>query len=343
MLTRRGWVKLLRVGIDEQVMTSDGFRRITSRERADGLRMITILPTCGVELHCTPDQEILVRRGIEPPHWLPAEKVDDSYHLGFRIPEETGIPHWSGMERVMPDGRRYRTDALTPLMGEEWFWELAGRFLVAGKYGWGENEGYAVIAFYDGRVHGVRFPHRTVGRGRRKVPLVRVDSEEFALFCRSTGSVNIEKRRIPQEWQGLPPNLARALLRGIVLSRGIIGDDGWAMSFFSRWLAMDVVRLAAYAYHSPAQVRRIDLGERGAAYRVTFGRGEDGRGFCHEGWMWTPVRSVDHTEIVASGCRPVVGGSGELLVNGFTVRCRDASTGDDSDVACANEIPAATI
>lgn len=329
VLTERGWVKLLRVGMDEPVMASDGFRRMVSRERNDGLRMISIAPSCGVELHCTPDQELLVRRGIETPYWLPADEVDDSYYIGFRIPEETGIPQWSGMEHVTPDGRRYRTDTLTPLMGEEWFWELAGRFLSAGKFGYGENEGYAVIAFYDGRVHGVRFPHRTVGRGRNKVPLVCIESEEFALFCRSTDSVNIEKRRIPLEWTGLPPDLARALLRGIMLSRGNIDDEGWAMSFYSKWLAMDVVRLAAYAYHSPAQVRRIDLREKGATYRVTFGRDEDGRGFCYDGWMWTPVRSVDHTEVVASGCRPATEGSDELLVNGFAVRCREAAQADE--------------
>lgn len=349
--TMRGEVPIRDVAVGDAVLSHDGrWHPVIQSMKTGTKQTCSFKAMCGESIVCTPEHPIYARRmsriwnnehrGYDrvfaEPEWIPANEADGCY-AGFPIPEYRGVPEWNGIDLIWSDGRRTRhKNELAQHMNEESFWWTVGRYIADG---WTRTNGGIVLAIGKGKEGDISniFTESVCVTHEKTCLKVHLPKKEIQAFCEQFG-VGAENKHIPEEYIGLPKNLAKALLDGYLSGDGSVNKEGKIRATtVSRRLAHDLVRLIAYVYHRPASIyhckveptteiegRTVNQRDR---WEVSFKTTDDAqdKAFYEDGWIWAPFR-FEHDGEVEDVYDLEVEDSHSFIANGIAVHnCTDLS------------------
>lgn len=323
VVTGRGAVPIRDVTVGDTVLTHRGrWRRVTAHAMT-GVHGTVRVTTPMNDLVCTRDHMVWTRwnlgnnhhaeedghtrRRFTAPYWAPATSLTSDNYVAFPVNTTERMFEWEGLTQTYSDGRVYRRNDLSGMMGGPDLWWLCGRYVADG---WLRSQGGIVIAVGKGKESDVermdRVFHVSVSE-EATCTKVHIPRRELEMFCDTLFGHGAGDKHIDRRVLDLPRDLLRAFLDGYLSGDGHFSEeDGtWSCNSVSEQLVRDLQEVIAKVCHAPARYTFTERPEtafiEGREVRQqdthTLRWKEEARAqdkmFYEDGVIWVPVRSVE--------------------------------------------------
>ena len=242
--------------------------------------------------------------------WVEAKDLTKDHYLGVSINQNSELPCWNGYSNSWGTGygeREYKTDVISPLLENNNFWWLMGRYIADG---WHRTQGGIVIAVpdnklaeFEGKVSGI-LDYNIVKE--RSVNKIHFPIKELQLFTEQFGYYAYGKKISP-EVLNLPVDLLESFIEGYFSGDGYYseGDKLYKCTTTSEELVYGLGQCIAKVYHRPYSVYKTERPKTAViegrtvnqrdSYSLTFkkDKGPQDNAFYEDGHIWFPFNGLE--------------------------------------------------
>lgn len=361
VLTDKGYRKIVDVEVGDKVLSHTNSFKTVSAKFNQGVKPISIIKgMCMHELKTTSNHKFYVRkkrkaykkereqgfsRVFSEPEWLECERLNKNYYMGAAINTNSKLPVWGGLETNFTDGRkRYKND-LSEKFNNPLFWWLVGRYI---GDGWLVNRndrkgelskvviccGKHELGPLTEKINGLF--HFTVAEDKTTYKL-HFTNKELAIYLEQFGRGAAHKR-LTTDILDLPVDLLESFIEGYISADGCTKKKVIRMSSVSKELIYGMGQCIAKVYKRPYSIYETKVEEKRMIegrevnqknnYVLHFKRekGKHDHAFYEDGYVWFPIQSITHTDIIEEVFDITVEDDHSFTANGVIAHnCQDIS------------------
>lgn len=358
VLTKDGYKKIKDIKENEYVLSHTNKYEKVIASKYTGKKLIYKIKGMGIdEIECTANHNFFVRRKkyhyptykngkrgciriFEEPKWLSCDKITKDDYLGIAINQNNLIPKWDGVDFIWKDGRKPRkSNILKPLMNNEDFWWIVGRYL---GDGWLRTQGGIIVCCAKDELNEIiphlkqcNFNYSVVEE--RTVFKIHIPLKELSEFLKVYGK-GAKNKHLPGYVFDMPCNLLDNIIKGYISADGYINNKIYKVSSISRDLIYGMAQIVAKTYKTPYRIyknhRKNECVIEGRVcnqndgYELVFKKDKckQDKAFYENGYIWFPIQSIENTHKIKKVYDIEVENSHSFIANGVIVHnCTDLS------------------
>lgn len=358
VLTQEGYIPIKDVKVGDKVLTHKNmYENVLASECTGEKEIYKIKAMSFDEIRCTENHRFYARkryykwnneirrkeRLFEQPKWTECKNLTKDFFLGVAINQNSIIPKWNGVDyKWKGQNRIEHHNKLGPLMNNENFWWIVGRYL---GDGWLREEKVVHICCKKDQeqllditehldncnIHWNKSIERTTYR-------VTITCKELNIFLRQFGKGAINKH-FPGFIFDMPVNLLKSLLEGYISSDGYVTENGMVrINSISKELIYGTAQIVAKVYKTPYSLYKTKrpstyiiegrIVNQNDTYTVSFKKEikKQNQAFYEGGYLWFPVRDIINAKEIEKVYDLTVENSHSFTANGCIVHnCQDYS------------------
>lgn len=367
MTKNRGYQELINIEPGDEVLTHENrFRKVVNFFDNGKKEIWKLTGSAFDEIKTTENHKFYVRkkqykypntrveRSFLDPEWVEVKDLTNDYYVGLAINNNSIMPDWSGVECTRGKSKYTKCELD---MTDTGFWYIIGRFL---GDGWvrkrndrnGNTSGIIICCGKDEvdlfeekipeNLHYTKVEDRTTYK-------FQFTNKELGVFCEQFGE-GAKNKFIPSFVFDMPRGLLKYLLFGYFESDGSFTGEAQArFSTISKELAYGIGHLITKVYHVPYSIylnkrpnthmidgRTINQND---SYEVRMNFGERTNAFYENGYIWSPLKSVENTKEFDNVYDIEVDEDHSFTANGIIVHnCQDFSKNGRNNINTGRSI-----
>lgn len=249
-------------------------------------------------------------RLFHEPQWVEAKDLTKDHYLGLSINQNSSVPVWGGYSNSWNTGfgvKEYHTNLITPLLENNNFWWLMGRYVADG---WHRSQGGIIIAVPDVKLEEFEnkvkdlFTYSISKEGA--VNKIHISVKELAFFTEQFGYY-AHSKKISPEVLNLPVDLLRSFIEGYFSGDGSYSETNnlYKCTTTSEELVYGIGQCIAKVYHRPYSIYKTDRPDthiiegrtvnQRDTYSLTFkmANGKQDKAFYEDGHIWFPFNGLE--------------------------------------------------
>ena len=326
VLTDSGYKRIDEINIGDKVLThTNQYKKVTNVFNQGVKDTVNVKGMAVHNIKTTENHKFLTRerhrvwnndkrsydRLFHEPQWVEAKDLTKDHYLGLSINQNSELPSWDGYTNSWGTGygdRTYHTNFISPLLENNDFWWLMGRYVADG---WHRKHGGIVIAVPDVKLE--EFENRVNGlfdyniSKERTVNKVHISIKELSLFTEQFGYYAHGKKVSP-EVLNLPVDLLKSFIEGYFSGDGSYLEDSklYKCTTTSEELVYGIGQCIAKVYHRPYSIYKENrpatsviegrtVNQRDT-YSLTFKMttGKQDKAFYEDGHIWFPFNGLEN-------------------------------------------------
>ena len=326
VLTDDGYKRIDEINIGDKVLThTNQYKKVTNVFNQGVKDIINVKGMAVHNIKTTENHKFLTRerhrvwnndkrsydRLFHEPQWVEAKDLTKDHYLGLSINQNSELPSWDGYTNSWGTGygdRTYHTNFISPLLENNDFWWLMGRYVADG---WHRKHGGIVIAVPDVKLE--EFENRVNGlfdyniSKERTVNKVHIPIKELSLFTEQFGYY-AHGKKISAEVLDLPVELLKSFIEGYFSGDGSYLEDSklYKCTTTSEELVYGIGQCVAKVYHRPYSIYKDSrpatsviegrtVNQRDT-YSLTFKMttGKQDKAFYEDGHIWFPFNGLEN-------------------------------------------------
>ena len=325
VLTDDGYKRIDEINIGDKVLThTNKYKKVTNVFNQGVKDTVNVKGMAIHNIKTTENHKFLARerykswnndkrsydRLFHEPRWVEAKDLTKDYYLGLSINQNSELPSWDGYTNSWDTGhgdRTYHTNFISPLLENNNFWWLMGRYVADG---WCRKHGGVVIAVpdvkleeFESRVNGL-FDYNIAKE--RTANKVHIPIKELSLFTEQFGYY-AHSKRISAEVLNLPVELLKSFIEGYFSGDGSYSETNklYKCTTTSEELIYGIGQCIAKVYHRPYSIYKDNRPDtcviegrtvnQRDTYSLTFKLrdGKQDKAFYEEGHIWFPFNGLE--------------------------------------------------
>ena len=325
VLTNAGYKRINEIEIGDTVLThTNQYKKVTNVFNQGVKDIVSLKGMAFHNIKTTETHKFLTReryrtwnnerrsydRLFHEPQWVEVKDLTKDHYLGLSINQKSELPVWDGYSNSWNTGygdRTYDTNLITPLLENNNFWWLIGRYVADG---WTRSQGGIIIAVPDvkleeleSKVDGL-FKYNISKEG--SVNKVHISVKELELFVKQFGYYAHGKKVSP-EVLSLPVELLKSFIEGYFSGDGsyIESKKLYKCTSVSEELIYGIGQCVAKVYRRPYSIYKDIRPEthfiegrvvnQRDTYSLTFKleTGKQDQAFYEDGHIWFPFNGLE--------------------------------------------------
>ena len=325
ILTDGGYKRIDEINIGDKVLThTNKYKKVTNVFNQGVKDTVNVKGMAIHNIKTTENHKFLARerykswnndkrsydRLFHEPRWVEAKDLTKDYYLGLSINQNSELPSWDGYTNSWDTGygdRTYHTNFISPLLENNNFWWLMGRYVADG---WCRKHGGVVIAVPDVKLE--EFESRVRGlfdyniAKERTANKVHIPIKELSLFTEQFGYY-AHSKKISAEVLNLPVELLKSFIEGYFSGDGSYSETNklYRCTTTSEELIYGIGQCIAKVYHRPYSIYKDNRPDtcviegrtvnQRDTYSLTFKlrAGKQDKAFYEEGHIWFPFNGLE--------------------------------------------------
>ena len=326
VLTDDGYKRIDEINIGDEVLThTNRYKKVTNVFNQGVKDIVNVKGMAVHNIKTTENHKFLTRerhrvwnndkrsydRLFHEPQWVEAKDLTKDHYLGLSINQNSELPSWDGYTNSWGTGygdRTYHTNFISPLLENNDFWWLMGRYVADG---WHRKHGGIVIAVPDVKLE--EFENRVNGlfdyniSKERTVNKVHISIKELSLFTEQFGYY-AHGKKVSSEVLNLPVDLLKSFIEGYFSGDGSYLEDSklYKCTTTSEQLVYGIGQCIAKVYHRPYSIYKENrpatsviegrtVNQRDT-YSLTFKMttGKQDKAFYEDGHIWFPFNGLEN-------------------------------------------------
>ena len=326
VLTNDGYKRIDEINIGDMVLTHmNRYKKVTNIFNQGIKDIVSVKGMAIHDIRTTENHKFLTReryrlwnndrksydRMFHNPKWVEVKDLTRSHYLGLAINQKSELPVWNGYTNSWNTGygvRTHRTNFIKPLLENNDFWWLMGRYVADG---WHRSQGGIVIAVPDSKLE--EFENRvnklfdySVSK-ERMVNKIHIPIKELELFTEQFGYY-AHGKKISSDVLNLPANLLKPFIEGYFSGDGSYseGTKLYKCTSTSEELIYGIGQCVAKVHHRPYAIYKTirpdtcviegrTVNQRDT-YSLTFKMvtGKQDQAFYDDGYIWFPFDKFEN-------------------------------------------------
>lgn len=326
VLTDDGYKRIDEINIEDMVLThTNQYKKVTNVFNQGVKDIVNVKGMAIHNIKTTENHKFLTReryrlwnndkryydRLFHEPKWVEAKDLTRSHYLGLAINQKSELPVWGGYTNSWDTGygvRTHHSNLIKPLLGNNDFWWLMGRYIADG---WHRSQGGIVIAVPDSKLED--FENRvnklfdySISR-ERTVNKIHIPIKELELFTEQFGYY-AHGKKISSDVLNLPADLLRYFIEGYFSGDGSYseGTKLYKCTSTSEELIYGIGQCVAKVYHRPYAIYKTNRPDthviegRTVNQRDTYSlifkmvAGKQDQAFYEDGHIWFPFDKLEN-------------------------------------------------
>ena len=325
VLTDDGYKRIDEINIGDKVLThTNQYKKVTNVFNQGVKDIINVKGMAVHNIKTTDNHKFLTRerhriwnndkrsydRLFHEPQWVEAKDLTKDHYLGLSINQNSELPSWDGYTNSWGTGygdRTYHTNFISPLLENNDFWWLMGRYVADG---WHRKHGGIVIAVPDVKLE--EFENRVNGlfdyniAKERTANKVHIPIKELSLFTEQFGYY-AHSKKISAEVLNLPVELLKSFIEGYFSGDGSYSETNklYKCTTTSEELIYGIGQCIAKVYHRPYSIYKDNRPDtcviegRTVNQRDTYSLtsklsvGKQDKAFYEDGHIWFPFNGLE--------------------------------------------------
>lgn len=375
VLTDKGFKNIEDIVAGDYVLThTNTFQKVIVPMRKIADHIYRLKTMCSEDLLVTEEHPFYVRkkyrewdksikknlRKFEEPTWVAAKDLSKDHYVGIAINQESKLPQWEGIEKVVNQHTTKKEDNIVTLFNKENFWWTIGRYL---------GDGWTTLHKRKDRENS--FSYKTIiCCSKKNNELSNIEEKLTGLFKysiieeRTTFKISIyneelfkyleqfgkyaANKKLTSDIFNLPKNLLDSFLQGYFSADGCITQQGEIRcSSVSKELIYGIGQCVAKAYNRPFSIGKYHYNDthiiegrevnQKPNYVLNFKKetSKQDKAFFENGYIWCPIHNLVKEEYNDVVYNMEVENDNSYTVNNIIVHnCQNFSTAR----ACKYEI-----
>ena len=325
VLTNAGYKRIDEIEIGDTVLThTNQYKKVTNVFNQGVKDIVSLKGMAFHNIKTTENHKFLTReryrtwnnerrsydRLFHEPQWVEVKDLTKDHYLGLSINQKSELPVWDGYSNSWNTGygdRTYDTNLITPLLENNNFWWLMGRYVADG---WTRSQGGIIIAVPDvkleeleSKVDGL-FKYNISKEG--SVNKVHISVKELELFVKQFGYY-AHGKKVSSEVLSLPVELLKSFIEGYFSGDGsyIESKKLYKCTSVSEELIYGIGQCVAKVYRRPYSIYKDIRPEthfiegrvvnQRDTYSLTFKleTGKQDQAFYEDGHIWFPFNGLE--------------------------------------------------
>ena len=327
VLTDNGYKRIDEINIGDMVLThTNRYKKVTNVFNQGIKDIVNIKGMAIHNIKTTENHKFLTReryrswnnnrrsydRLFRAPEWVEAKDLSRDHYLGLAINQESKLPSWDGYTNSWDTGhgiKTHHTNFIKPLLGNNNFWWLMGRYVADG---WHRSQGGIIIAVSDSKLE--EFENRVNGlfdyniSKERTANKIHIPIKELELFTEQFGYYAHGKKVSP-EVLNLPVNLLKSFIEGYFSGDGSYSEDAklYKCTTTSEELIYAIGQCIAKVYRRPYSIYKTNrpdtyviegrtVNQRdiySLHFKMTAGKQD--QAFYEDGHIWFPFSDLENS------------------------------------------------
>ena len=325
VLTDSGYKRIDEINIGDTVLThTNQYKKVTNVFNQGVKDIVNVKGMAIHNIKTTENHKFLTRerykswnndrrsydRLFHEPQWVEAKDLTKDHYLGLSINQNSEVPVWGGYSNSWNTGfgvKEYHTNLIAPLLENNNFWWMMGRYVADG---WCRKHGGIVIAVPDVKLE--EFENRVKGlfdyniAKERTVNKVHIPIKELSLFTEQFGYY-AHGKKISDEVLNLPVDLLKYFIEGYFSGDGSYSETNnlYKCTTTSEELVYGIGQCIAKVYHRPYSIYKTDRPDthiiegrtvnQRDTYSLTFkmATGKQDKAFYEDGHIWFPFNGLE--------------------------------------------------
>ena len=325
VLTDDGYKRIDEINIGDKVLThTNKYKKVTNVFNQGVKDTVNVKGMAIHNIKTTENHKFLTRerykswnndkrsydRLFHEPRWVEAKDLTKDHYLGLSINQNSELPSWDGYANSWGTGygnRTYHTNFISPLLENNNFWWLMGRYVADG---WHRKHGGIVIAVPDVKLE--EFENRVDGlfdyniAKERTANKVHIPIKELSLFTEQFGYY-AHSKKISAEVLNLPVELLESFIEGYFSGDGSYSETNklYKCTTTSEELIYGIGQCIAKVYHRPYSIYKDNRPDtcviegrtvnQRDTYSLTFKlrTGKQDKAFYEDGHIWFPFNGLE--------------------------------------------------
>ena len=326
VLTNSGYKRIDEINIGDAVLThTNQYKKVTNVFNQGVKDIVNIKGMAIHNIKTTENHKFLTReryrkwnndkrsydRLFRDPQWVEVKGLTKNHYLGLSINQNSELPVWDGYTNSWGTGygdRTYHTNFISPLLENNNFWWLMGRYVADG---WCRKQGGIIIAVPDVKLE--EFENRVNGlfdyniSKERTANKVNIPIKELSLFTEQFGYY-AHGKKISPEVLNLPVELLKSFVEGYFSGDGYYSetDKLYKCTTTSEELVYGIGQCIAKVYRRPYSIYKDSrpatsiiegrIVNQRDTYSLTFKMttGEQDKAFYEDGHIWFPFNGLEN-------------------------------------------------
>ena len=326
VLTDDGYKRIDEINIGDKVLThTNQYKKVTNVFNQGVKDTVNVKGMAIHNIKTTENHKFLTRerykswnndkrsynRLFHEPRWVEAKDLTKDHYLGLSINQNSELPSWDGYANSWGTGygdRTYHTNFISPLLENNNFWWLMGRYVADG---WHRKHGGIVIAVPDVKLE--EFENRVDGlfdyniSKERTANKVHIPIKELSLFTEQFGYY-AHSKKISAEVLNLPVELLKSFIEGYFSGDGSYSEINklYKCTTTSEELIYGIGQCIAKVYHRPYSIYKENRPDTSViegrtvnqrdTYSLTFKMttGKQDKAFYEDGHIWFPFNGLEN-------------------------------------------------
>ena len=325
VLTDDGYKRIDEINIGDKVLThTNKYKKVTNVFNQGVKDTVNVKGMAIHNIKTTENHKFLARerykswnndkrsydRLFHEPQWVEAKDLTKDYYLGLSINQNSELPSWDGYTNSWDTGygdRTYHMNFISPLLENNNFWWLMGRYVADG---WCRKHGGVVISVPDVKLE--EFESRVKGlfdyniAKERTANKVHIPIKELSLFTEQFGYY-AHSKKISAEVLNLPVELLKSFIEGYFSGDGSYSETNklYRCTTTSEELIYGIGQCIAKVYHRPYSIYKDNRPDtcviegrtvnQRDTYSLTFKlrTGKQDKAFYEKGHIWFPFNGLE--------------------------------------------------